>query len=168
MSAKPADTLTLPGTPTPADAGDVLEPAAAGVSPELVAADLVDEIDVGTSVAVDVGDRQAVAVIVVSGLVGLARVVHDAMAERDAAGGQPIGELEIMECRDAGHGLDLRITQLLQPGSFLQIVGHVAHRHVLRGKFRRRAARRALRGQKKDRHHQALDGIHRDIVTGGG
>jgi hypothetical protein len=61
----------------------------------------------------------------------------------------------------------LRITELLQPGRFLQIVWHVAHRYVLRGKFRCRRTRRTLRGQKKDRHHQALDGIHCDIVTGG-
>ena len=95
------------------DAGrcrDVLEPAAAGVPPELIASDLVDEVEIGASIAVDVGDRQAVAVIVVSGLVGLPGVVHDAVAERDTARGQPVGELEIMESSDAGHRLGLRIT----------------------------------------------------------
>ena len=44
---------------------------------------------IGAPVAVDVGDRQAVAVIVVSGLVGLSGVVDDAMAEGDAACRQP-------------------------------------------------------------------------------
>ena len=74
-----------------ADAGrcrDVLEPAAAEIPPELVAADLVDEVDVESAVAVDVGDRDAVAVIVVRGLVGLPGVVDDAMPEGDAALGE--------------------------------------------------------------------------------
>ena len=168
MSAKPRRHADLVGDADTGRCGDVLEPAAAGVPPELIAADLVDEIDVGSSVAVDVGDRQAVAVIVVSRLVGLSGVVDDAVPERDAACGQPVGELEVVERRDAGHRLDLRITQLLQPGRVLQIVGHIAHRQVLRDSFKGRRTRRTLRGQKKDRHHQALDGIHGDIVPGGG
>ena len=75
------------------DAGrrrDVLKLAAAGVLPQLVAADLVDEVDVGQAVAVDVRDRDAVAVVVVRRLVGLAGVVDDAVLEGDAALGQPI------------------------------------------------------------------------------
>ena len=66
--------------------------------------------------------------IVVSGLVGLPGVVDDAVAERDAAGRHPIGELEIMEGRDAGHRLDLCVAELPQPGRLLQIVGDVADR----------------------------------------
>ena len=85
MSANDAVTLDLVRHRHAGRRRDVLEPAAAGVPPELVAADLVDEIDVGEAVAVDVGDGQAVAVIVVRRLVGLAGVGHDAVLERDAA-----------------------------------------------------------------------------------
>ena len=85
------------------------------VLPELVAADLVDEIDVEQAVAVDVGDRQAVAVVVVRRLVGLAGVVDDAVLERDAALGDAIGELEIVERRNAGHRLDLCVAKRRQP-----------------------------------------------------
>ena len=76
---------------------DVLESAAAGIPPELVAADLVDEVDVRQPISIDIRYRQAVAMVVVRGLVRLARVVNDSMRERDAAVGAPIGELEIVE-----------------------------------------------------------------------
>ena len=56
------------------------------ILPELVAADLVDEVDVVEAVAVDVRDRDAGAVVVVNGLVVLAGVVDDPVHERDAAG----------------------------------------------------------------------------------
>ena len=82
--------------------GDVLEPAAADILPELVAAHLVDEVDVGEAVAIDVRNRQAVAMIVVRRLVRLAGVVDDPVLERDAALGQPVGELKIVERREAG------------------------------------------------------------------
>src|ERR1051325_10898620 len=55
-----------------ADAGvgrDVPEASPAQILPELVPADLVDEVDVVETVAVDVGDREAGAVIVVDRLV---------------------------------------------------------------------------------------------------
>ena len=62
--------------------------AAAEVPPQLIAADLADEVDVEQAVAVDVRDRDAVAVVVVRRLVGLAGVVHDAVPEGDAALGE--------------------------------------------------------------------------------
>ena len=80
---------------------DVLEPAAAEVSPELVAAHLVDEVDVQPAVRVDVGHRQTVAVIVVNRFVGLAGVGDDAVLERDAAFDEAVGEPEIVERRQA-------------------------------------------------------------------
>ena len=78
---------------------DVLKLAAAEIFPEFVAADLVDEIDVGQAVTVDVGDRETVAVVVVHGLVCLAGVVDEPMFERDAAVGEPIRELKVVERR---------------------------------------------------------------------
>ena len=54
------------------DAGllrDVPELAAAEILPELAAGELVDEIDVFEPVAVHIGHRDAVAVVVVHGLV---------------------------------------------------------------------------------------------------
>ena len=65
--------------------GDVPEPAAAQVLPELVAAHLVDEIEVGAPVAVHVGGREAGAVVVVDGPVVLPHVVHGAVDEGDPA-----------------------------------------------------------------------------------
>ena len=97
----------LPGDRHAGRRGDVLELAAAQIPPELVAADLADEVDVGQAVAVDVGDRDAVAVIVVRRLVGLAGVVHDPVLERDAALGETVGELKVVERRDASHRLGL-------------------------------------------------------------
>ena len=60
----------------------VLEAAIPEVAPELVAAQLGGEVDVGQAVAVDIGHRDAVAVIVVHGLVDPARVLHDHGARR--------------------------------------------------------------------------------------
>src|SRR4051812_46939217 len=51
--------------------GDVLELSAAQISPQLVAADLIHEVHVVQPVAVNVGDNNAVAVIVVHRLVVL-------------------------------------------------------------------------------------------------
>jgi hypothetical protein len=53
--------------------------------------------------------------VVVHGLVGFAGVVHDAVPERDATIGQPIGEPEFMERIDAPGGCDLGIPQLMEP-----------------------------------------------------
>ena len=85
MSANDAVTLTLPFTATPGRSRDVLELAAAEIPDELIAADLVQKVDVGQAVAVDVCDRESVAVVVVRRFVCLAGVVHDAVLEGDAA-----------------------------------------------------------------------------------
>ena len=85
MSANEADDADPAGHRDAGLRGDVLELAAAEVLPELVAADLVDEVDVGQAVAVDVRHRDAVAVIVVDRLVVLPGVVDDVVHEGDAA-----------------------------------------------------------------------------------
>ena len=69
MSANEAETPILPAHADARRRRDVLEPAAAQVPPELVAADLADEVDVRQAVAIDVGDRDAVAMVVVRRLV---------------------------------------------------------------------------------------------------
>ncbi len=121
MSANEAETPTLSGDRHAGRRGDVLEPAAAGVLPELVAANLVDEVDVGQAVAVDVRDRHAVAMIVVRRLVRLAGIVDDSVLEGDAALGQAVRELEIVEHGECGHGLDLRVPNRLEPRCVLQV-----------------------------------------------
>ena len=81
------------------DAGgcrDVRKLPAAEILPELVAADLVGEVQVRPGVAVHVGHRHAVAVVVVHGLVEQPGVVHDAMHEGDAALPHAIGELKVV------------------------------------------------------------------------
>ncbi len=94
---------------------DVLEPAAAEVAPQLVAAGLRREVDIGEPVAVDVGDRDPVAVIVMRRLVALPGVVNDVVREGDAAVSEPVGELEVVENVLAGQRLDLRRAQRLEP-----------------------------------------------------
>ncbi len=87
--------------------GDVLELAVAEVLPELVLAELGDEVDVEQAVAVDVRHGDAVAVVVVHRLVGAAAVVGLLVAEGDAALGLPVGELEFMEDADLAGGGEL-------------------------------------------------------------
>ena len=88
---------------------DVPEPASAQILPQLVAADLVDEVDVVQTVAVDVRHGDAVAVIVVDRLVVLARVVDDVVNEGDAAFLDPVGELELVEDSELVRGRHLRL-----------------------------------------------------------
>ncbi len=76
---------------------DVDELAVAQVLPELVASDLVDEVDVEQAVPVHVGHRDSVAVVVMVRLVVLARVVRDPVDEGDAALGLPVGEVKTVE-----------------------------------------------------------------------
>ena len=133
MSANDAETPTLSGDRHAGRGRDVLELAAAGILPELVAADLVDEVDVGEAVAIDVRDREAVAVIVVRRLVRLAGVVDDAVLERDAALGQPVRELEVVERRERRPtALTCASPQLLEPRRVLQVVRDEADRRLTR------------------------------------
>ena len=149
MSANEADTPTLPGDTDTRGAGDVLELAAAEISPELIAADLADEVDVGAAVTIDIGNRDPVAVVVVRGFVGLAGIVDDPMPECDAAVGDAVGELEVVEHRRAGERLDLRVADGLEPGCVLQ-----GRRHEPVGRARPfRSAptrRRGASGRKQD------------------
>ena len=87
--------------------GDVLEGAVTPVAPELVAAELGDQIEVAATVTIDIGNRDAVAVIVVSGLEGLGVVLGHQVAKRDATLGSAIAETEIVEDPEAGPGGEL-------------------------------------------------------------
>src|SRR5206468_5447374 len=99
----------------PGSGGDVHEPTTAEVLPELVGAELREEIEIGEAVAIDVGRAQAAAVVVVSQLVRLARVVDHPVHERDAAGLPPIRESEVVhQARLRGH-LGLLAGALQQP-----------------------------------------------------
>ena len=77
--------------------GDVREPAAAQVLPQLVAAELGDEVEVGEPVAIDVGRTQSRPVVVVDLLVELSGVVDDPVLESDAARLPPIREPEVVK-----------------------------------------------------------------------
>ena len=93
------------------DAGgcrDVLESTATDVLPKLVAANLADKVDVRQTISIDIRDRHAIAMIVVSRFVGLAGVVDDAVPERDAAPRQLVCELKVVKRADTGSRLDLR------------------------------------------------------------
>jgi hypothetical protein len=95
------------------DAGlfrDVGEPSAAEILPELVAADLVDEVDVVEAVAVHVGNGEAGAVVVVRHPIVRDLVVDRAMDERDAALGDTVRELEVVEHVKLLRGFELGLT----------------------------------------------------------
>src|SRR5213076_879774 len=79
--------------------GDVREPAIAYVLPQLVPAELGDEVEIGPRVAVDIGGGEPGAVIVVDFLVRLAGVVDDPIHEGDAARLAAIDILEVVNCR---------------------------------------------------------------------
>ncbi len=133
---------------------DVLEPAAAEVAPELAAADLIDEVDVESSVTIHVGNRHAGAVVVVHGLVRAPGVLDEAVAERDAAVLDPIGEAEVAEGGCAGRGLDLRVAYLGEPRRVLEVRGNGAARRA-RGRLRRQQGRSGIAGRKGHRPGQA-------------
>ena len=95
---------------------DVLEPAATQVPPQLVAAELRDEVQVGQPVAVHVGGAESRPVIVMVVLVGLARVVDDSVCERDAARLPPVREPEVVQHLRLGSQRRLLGSALEQPG----------------------------------------------------
>src|SRR5690349_23243727 len=76
--------------------GDVPELAAAEIFPELVSANLVHEIDVFEAVAIDVGDGNAGAVVVVHWLVISPGIVDRVLNERDAALFDGVPELKLI------------------------------------------------------------------------
>jgi hypothetical protein len=75
------------------------------------------------------------------GLVRLPRIVHDAVPEGDAAGGERVGELKVVKRGEAGRHFALLVLQALQPGRCFQQV----RRHVADG----RVASRALSGSRR-------------------
>ena len=109
---------------------DLLELAAAGVPPQLIAAHLTDEVDVEQSVAVDIGHGEAVAMVVVRRLVRLARVVNDPVFEGNVGLGQVVRELETVKRLHVGEGLDLGLAEGAQPGRVAQIFGDVANDRI--------------------------------------
>ncbi len=147
---------------------DVLELAAAEVPPELIAADLIQKVDVEKAVAVDVGDRDAVPVIVVRGLVRLARVLDSVMDERNTAFGEPVGELEIVECLDGRTGIQLSVAETLKPVEILEIVRHELHLGGAgRGSLCDRRPHHGRRGrdQHRSRDRASNSSVHRNLLV---
>ena len=103
--------------------GDVVELAVAQISPELVATQLVHEVDIQAFVSIDVGDSDSVAVVVVHQFVGFARVVGDTVHERDAALEQAILEPEIVEDLEAAPRAELRLLPLTHPRRVEDLLG---------------------------------------------
>jgi hypothetical protein len=89
--------------------GDVLELAAAEVLPELVSAQLWDEIDIDQVVAIDIGRGHVVAVVVVHLLRVFSSVIHDAVQEVDAGIGKLVGEAKVMKDLEAPQALLLGV-----------------------------------------------------------
>ena len=96
-------------------ARDVDELVVARVAPELVCPELRQEVEVGTTVAIDVGCADAAAMIVVDELVVLARVIHDPVLERDTAFAAPVGEMEIVRNARRGEGRGFCASPFFQP-----------------------------------------------------
>ncbi len=136
------------------DAGgcrDVLESTAADVLPKLVAANLADKVDVRQTISIDIRDRHAIAMIVVSRFVGLAGVVDDAVPERDAAPGQLVCELKVVKRADTGSRLDLRVPEPLQPRRIPEIGGDEPDGSVACGRLLGRAGGLHRRVEEKNR-----------------
>src|SRR3982751_2316787 len=76
---------------------DVSEPATALILPQLVGAELRDEVQIGQSVAIDVGRANTGAVIVVDELVSLARIVDHPVLEVDSALAHTISEPKVVQ-----------------------------------------------------------------------
>src|SRR5437763_564721 len=103
------------GHAQPGSGGDVHEPAAADVFPELVGAELRHEIEIGETIAIDVRGAHAAPVVVVRELVGPAGVVDDPVLERDAAGPPVVREPEVVRHMRARSQLDFLARPLGQP-----------------------------------------------------
>ena len=114
----------LPGDTHSGGRRDVLKLPASETFPQLIAAHLVDEVDVNHTVPIDVRYREPVSMVVVRRLVRLSGIVDAPVPERDAALFEPIGELEVMERRDAPDALHLGVAKPVHPRHVLKIVGH--------------------------------------------
>jgi len=95
--------------------GDVHEPAAAGVFPELVGTELRHEIEIGETIAIHVRGAHAAPVVVVRQLVAPAGVVHDPVLKGDPAGLPLIRESEVVRHVRARGQLDCLAGPLGQP-----------------------------------------------------
>ena len=113
----------LAGDPDAGGPGDVVELAVAQISPELVATQLVHEVDIQASVSIDVGDGDPVAVVVVHQFVRFARVVGDTVHERDAALEHAILEPEIVKDLEAAARAELRQLPLTHPRRVEDLLG---------------------------------------------
>ena len=87
---------------------------------EAVVAEVTEEVEVRTAVAVHVGGEHSVAMVVVHGLVRPAGVADDSMLERDAAVSDPIDESKIVVHVEAADGLQLRCPQIVEPAGVRQ------------------------------------------------
>ena len=103
--------------------GDVVELAVAEISPELVATQLIHEVNIQASVSIDVGDGEPVAVVVVHQFVRFARVVGDTVHEGDAALEQAILEPEIVDNLEAAPRAELRLLPLTHPRRVEDLLG---------------------------------------------
>ena len=113
--------------------GDVAKFPVAEILPELVAAELADEVDVGEAVSVDVGDDDSVAMVVVIGLVELPRIVGRLVRERDPALRLLVGELKLIKDSELS---DCFLLRRLACREALGPRVHRGHPH-LRPRFRR-------------------------------
>jgi hypothetical protein len=86
---------------------NVLEPPATQVSPQFAFAELVYEIEVYASIAVDVRRRQAVSMIIVDGLVVARSVIDRMVLKPQSTGVVPVGKREIMKSLPGLRGLSL-------------------------------------------------------------
>jgi len=125
---------------------DVLEFAASQVPPKLVGAQLCREIDVHHTIAIHVGDRQAVSMIVMGGFVFFASVVHDLVGKSDPAFRDSIGELETVERLIFLGGGDLLFSPALQEIQRDGVIGK-----LLRAKKRNGSGEEAAQDEKKCR-----------------
>src|ERR1051326_1837152 len=69
----------------------------AQVAPKLVAAELIDKVDIQQPVTINIGNSQAIAVIITNGFVVFGGIVHGMLFKSDSALLELVEELEIVE-----------------------------------------------------------------------
>ena len=95
--------------------GNIFKGPIATVAPELIAADLADEIKVQPTIAIDIRHGQARAVIVMDRFPVFAGVINGPIFERDLAFRDPVGKLKVVEGGQRLRGFDLFLLPVGQP-----------------------------------------------------
>ena len=103
--------------------GNIFKFAAAQIPPQLVVANLGDEIDVVEAVPIYIGNGYPIAVVVVIRPVVLTRIGRDLVAEADRTVFELVGEGKVAEYIELFNGLELSLSATFQPRRIDDLLG---------------------------------------------